>query len=70
MAKQTINGIEFDVPDSGMTGGEIKKVAGIAQDDTLYTVDKTGKHQVVEDSQRIQPGEGAGFGSVPRFTAA
>jgi hypothetical protein len=70
MAKVTIDGVTFDLPDSGMSGREIKKAANLPAESTAYLIQPNGEHRIIDDGENVRPQEGDRFGSVTRFRAA
>ncbi len=70
MAKVTIGDNTFDVPESGVTGAEIKRLADLPPDSTPYVIGARGEHRAIGDSERAQLADGDRLGSVSRFTAA
>lgn len=70
MAKVKIEDVTFDVPESGMTGTDIKSLAKLPADSTPYVITPDGQHVIVEDNSKVELKDGDRVGTVTRFTAA
>jgi len=66
----TIDGVTLEVPDSGMTGTDIKNLAKLPADSTPYVITPDGQHAIIEDNSKVELKEGDRVGTVTRFTAA
>lgn len=66
----TIDGVTLDVPDSGMTGTDIKNLAKLPADNTPYVIMPDGQHVIMEDNSKVELKNGDRVGTVTRFTAA
>jgi len=66
----TIDGVTFEVPDSGMTKNDIRKLANLPADSTPYLITPDGHHVILEDDSKVELKDGDRVGTVTRFTAA
>lgn len=66
----TIDGVTFEVPDSGMTSTDIKNLANLPADSTPYLITPDGQHVIIEDNSKVELKDGDRVGTVTRFTAA
>ena len=69
MAKIFIDGQTFEIPDNNLTGEEIRNLASIPKEKTLYAVEE-GSHTIIDDHKPTEIKDGQKIGSLSPFTAA